>query len=297
MSNSIISLYIPRMSSFITEDMIKKELSFIGNIKRVDFTPVNKKVGFVENVNEPMKSAFVHFYFMLNHYKTYFNSGESFRHYLQFGSEYWILLKANNPVQDTMMNNAQIVENCRLLEKKVEEQATTIESLEKKVEGIQNVVYQLLGGLFNQYNQGPALENYLRVLFPENKFNYSQENTETSEWNNWPTTRQGDNNELRIADLESQIRELQQQNFYGEEDNENDNEELEDGMLHLIKQISQMKIDEDDILTVSSSSTHSSMPDLIEVDSDGDTIPDLESISSLELSERLRNSFELCGNE
>ena len=54
MSSSICGIYIPRMSLFVNEDIVKRELSFIGSVKRVDFTPVNKKVGFVENVNENM---------------------------------------------------------------------------------------------------------------------------------------------------------------------------------------------------------------------------------------------------
>ena len=47
-------------------------------------------------------------------------------------------------------------------------------------------------------------------------------------------------------------------------------------------------------------STHSSMPDLIydDVASTHSSMPELiDDVSSLESEERIRNSFELCGNE
>ena len=65
------------------------------------------------------------------------------------------------------MNNTQLIENTLLLEKKVKEQAETIQALEKKVEGIHNVVYQLVGGLFNQRTQDIVLEEHMRHLFPD----------------------------------------------------------------------------------------------------------------------------------
>jgi len=326
MSSSICGIYIPRMSLFVDEDIVKRELSFIGTVKRVDFTPVNKKLGFVENVNENMKSAFVHFQFMLNSYDTYFKRGESFTHYLRdYSSEKWILLKAHNPVQDTMMNNAQIVENCRFLEKKVEEQAETIKELEKKVEGIHNVVFNLLGGLFNQTTQSLTLEEHLDHLFP-NSISKCSEYKNTSEWGFWPTTRQGDNNERRIEELEKKFTdaidtlnnhadsgaamELKVQNLantvsdmtnFGYDETLFQPYECEyETTLHKENDVS----DDDE-------STHSSMPDLIEVDFDSDSMPDLledtddddsmpelESVSSSNSrEERLRNSFELCGNQ
>ena len=196
------------------------------------------------------------------------------------------------------MNNTQLIENTLLLEKKVKEQAETIQALEKKVEGIHNVVYQLVGGLFNQRTQDIVLEEHMRHLFPDLYTNNNFQDNLTSEMDIWPTTRQGDENSERIKVLEDQIRVLQQ-NYYEEETviNENDDD-----------CVSQINI-YDEVLSVSSSTTHSSMPDLIEVDSDGDSrpelidddsdddsMPELYSESLRELSLRLRNSFDLCGN-
>jgi chromosome segregation ATPase len=53
----------------------------------------------------------------------------SYRHYPQCCREYWILVPAKSPIQHTMMNAAQIVDNARHLEKKIDEQQHEIASL------------------------------------------------------------------------------------------------------------------------------------------------------------------------
>jgi hypothetical protein len=51
------------MSTLHTVASIKNIMSSyrIGTVERVDFTPINKKPGFGENVDEIVMSAFVHF--------------------------------------------------------------------------------------------------------------------------------------------------------------------------------------------------------------------------------------------
>jgi uncharacterized coiled-coil protein SlyX len=121
----------------VTEQFIKNviENSFIGRVRRVDFTPIDKKPGFRENCGSDLKSAFIHFEY---HYYNEISvdiidkltSGGSHRLYLNNGTqEYWILLKATNPVKETMMNNHQIVDNCRFLEDKITEQNFTIQKM------------------------------------------------------------------------------------------------------------------------------------------------------------------------
>jgi len=138
--NSLISIYIPRMSLYITEDIIKEEFSkFIGNVSRVDFTCLDKKPGFNENFNNLFKSAFIHFtYYYTNNYTESIlltlNNENSYKYYPKCKNEYWILLKAKNPILETWMNNSQIVENCRFLQNKIELQEETIESLKEKLE-------------------------------------------------------------------------------------------------------------------------------------------------------------------
>jgi hypothetical protein len=161
------SIYIPRMSVHHTETSIREIMyyHFIGNISHIDFTPINKKPGFGENVDQVVKSAFVHFtdpcYCMDNVYRfekrnyrgnTKFwqtiNDGEPYK--IQVSqNEYWICLKNKNPVKRTMMNIHQVVENGRYLEKIIEDQAKKIEELES----VQNNLYQLLAGIFHKSEQ------------------------------------------------------------------------------------------------------------------------------------------------
>jgi len=62
MSN-ITSIYIPRMSANVTEDQVIQEFDKfrIGQVRRVDFTPIVKRPGFGVDVDLVVKSAFVHF--------------------------------------------------------------------------------------------------------------------------------------------------------------------------------------------------------------------------------------------
>lgn len=219
------SIYIPRMDMVHTEESIRQVMEHynIGTVKYVDFTPINKRPGFGENVDQVVKSAFVHFsdpWFYSDkicHYQTEFQpknehfwsvlaNGES--HKLQVSiREYWICLKNKNPVQRSMMNIHQVVENARYLEKTIEEQATKIKNLEEKMEGLHNVVYQLVGGLFNHGTQSGTLDTYCDVLFNEKQNIYEND---TSIWTHWPTTRQGDSNEDRIEKLEKQLNSMLQ---------------------------------------------------------------------------------------
>lgn len=211
--NSITSIYIPRISASLSDCQIADEFhNFrIGQVRRVDFIPIGKKPGFDEKTDQVVKSAFVHF----RHY--YYNEltleimgklmdGESHRIYPACGKgEYWVLLKSTNSIPDTMMNAAQIVENCRLLETKVVEQAATIAKLEKeteeKIARIDGVLRQLLGGLFNHTTQSSILNIHQAMLSGEIPYcgELDLENIN-------PTTRQGDDLERRLANLEADMR-------------------------------------------------------------------------------------------
>jgi hypothetical protein len=61
--NSPVSIYIPRMSTVWTEHHIKNVMSSngYGTVTHVDFTPLNKKPGFAEDYESDLMSAFVHF--------------------------------------------------------------------------------------------------------------------------------------------------------------------------------------------------------------------------------------------
>jgi hypothetical protein len=232
--NSITSIYIPRMSAKVTEEQVIMEFDKfrIGEVRRVDFTPIVKRPGFGADVDTVVKSAFVHF----RHYyyndltleiMRKINDGESHRIRPACSStnEYWILLKSTNPIPDTMMNPAQIVENCRVLESKVDAQALTIEKLEDKIERIHSVVYQLLGGLYCHKTQSASLDEHIDILFNEKT---TPRVPDTSEWGTYPTTRQGDECERKIAVLEEELEALRLNAESDDEEDEEDDDSLSD---------------------------------------------------------------------
>jgi hypothetical protein len=224
--NSHASIYIPRMSTIHTEDSITRLMSLhnIGTVMRVDFTTINKKPGFSENTDSTVISAFVHFSDPIIKSDGCYDSAtithvsnldfwncmaynQSYRLQITH-NEYWICLKNKNPIQRTMMNIHQVVENGRHLEKLVEEHRIMLESQEKKIaeltktnQGFEHIIYQFVGGLFNQETQGGIIASHLSTLgFGD----YGEE--DTSRWDIWPTTRQGDDCEARIEKIERIIR-------------------------------------------------------------------------------------------
>jgi hypothetical protein len=170
-----LSIYIPQVSAFITVEQIKTQFDHfgIGLVSRVDFIQIGQKQGFLEkNTELVIKSAFVHFNYYYNFESTTniirkIGNGESYKVYPSCDRGYWILLLAKKPIQSTLMNRHQIVDNCRFLETKVDEQTKQIADLKTQLENTTSIVRQLLGGLYCQ------------------------------------STRQGDSNEARIEAMEA----------------------------------------------------------------------------------------------
>jgi hypothetical protein len=204
------SIYIPRMSIRHDEDTVRNIIMAdyrIGTISHIDFTPINKKPGFFENHDPRFKSAFIHFSDNTKYWDKNFwdkiSRGEQYILNIT-STEYWICLKNKNPIQRTMMNIHQVVENGRHLENLVQEQAKKIEELEKKLSGVNECLYQLLGGLFNQQDQAKILQLYSDVLDCKKSDKITED--DTSEWGIWPTTRQGDECEKRLEELETELK-------------------------------------------------------------------------------------------
>jgi hypothetical protein len=167
--NYPFSVYIPRMSVKHDEDSVSGYLDMlnIGVVSRVDFTPINKKPGFEENINGDMKSAFVHFskvkqgYFGNGfpydaHFWAELASGRSFK--IQINKdEYWLFLKNNKPVKKTLMNIHQVVENGRHLENLIEDQAKKIEEQAKQIEQLMEALSSTQDDL--RYLYEATLEN------------------------------------------------------------------------------------------------------------------------------------------
>jgi len=221
-TNSSISFYIPRMLAGTREEDVKNafEEAKIGNVYRIDFTPLGKKPGFVENLTGTHKSAFVHFtsVFEGHHINTLVRDGQEYKLFPYRNSdEYWLLKPARSIMQDTMMNNAQIVSNCRALESKmaeqaakIDEQSATIDTLKQDLKGLQDVVQHLVRGLYCQERQSQCINAHMWSMFECDKpYQIGRfENPDTHQWDSWPTTRQGDDSERRIESLERQFKEL-----------------------------------------------------------------------------------------
>ena len=106
------------------------------------------------------------------------------------------------------------------MEKKVEEQEETIQQLTNKLENVHKVVDQLLGGLFCHTSQRHTLNYHLDILFNEEPPEKIAE--DYSKWGHSPTTRQGDENEYRIKNLECDVRYLLEKNKDDSSSEEND---------------------------------------------------------------------------
>lgn len=227
---SIFSIYIPRMKSTVTDEYINYVFcqEKIGSIVRVDFTSIGQKPGFVEKVDDVIKSAFVYL-FLYNtpesvSFKNKVLEDNGHRVYLN-GLEkgYWIVLPNKAPVPFTMMNNAQIVDNCRYLEKQVEaqlhllkeqseqlkEQSQTINLLNKKMIGFHSALFQIIGGIYSEETQLDFMNRlWGQVEEGRDKFEISYDyGTESMcKWGFWPTTRQGDHLESKVEELERNIK-------------------------------------------------------------------------------------------
>ena len=84
----------------------------------------------------------------------------------------------------------------------------TLEKQSKEIERCKNVVYQLVGGLYNENTQRGTSSRHVKQLFGYN--NEQELEDEKDSWTIWPTTRQGDDNEKRIKKLEETIKNLEE---------------------------------------------------------------------------------------
>ncbi len=88
----------------------------------------------------------------------------------------------------------------------LEKQSSQIKKLETKCKGLDEVVYQLIGGLFNQRTQSDTIDMHLNHLFGRPNDNQKHIDSDVI----WPTTRQGDECMRRITELEEKIKKLEE---------------------------------------------------------------------------------------
>ena len=257
MDSQLLSFYIPRVNGKFTKTEVKNNIEdrFLDcNIERIDFVSILNQD---KTVNPTYRSAFIHMYlrnesasFQL--YKTTYVEETAFKFYLNNKSDsYWLILKNKFPVPETELNLSQVVENARLLEERVSKQEEIIEYQATKIEKIESVVYQLLGGLFNHTTQDHFLEKHLTALLDNNEVCWSPTNCKTkSKWSHYPTTRQGDDSEIRIQELEKELKQVKRFVVFHDEYKCRDEDSSDE--------------DSSDEEETDTNSTHSSMPGLVE---------------------------------
>jgi uncharacterized coiled-coil DUF342 family protein len=158
------------------------------------------------------------------------------------------------------------------LQDKVELMESVIKEQSSKLDKYNEVFYYLLGGLFNSTTQRKTFSNYMETIFDDlsegEKMHYENV-TNNSKWGDLPTTRQGDENEQRIEQLEAKLNAILEI-LQGTEKEETETQKTEDNCYSVVSN--------------SDSSSHSSMPDLIEC-SDTIVSDHLTTQNSLEYSD------------
>ena len=85
-----------------------------------------------------------------------------------------------------------------------EEPKSKINVLQEKIDGVEDVLYQLLGGLFNQTTQSDMIDLHVCSLRGTKYLGNG-----VNEGTIWPTTRQGDQHEEEIKLLKQQVSKLE----------------------------------------------------------------------------------------
>jgi hypothetical protein len=143
-----------------------------------------------------------------------------------FGFKKLVLPNKQITAQATAVSNIYANKMAGLLEQiqleNAELRATVVRHSEK-IDHCSRIIYQLLGGLFNQETQNITLAGHISVLLDKDEILLEAEKRAGLDmsvdrcergWNDesiWPTTRQGDQNEKRIKYLEGKLQQLEEQ--------------------------------------------------------------------------------------
>ena len=84
-----------------------------------------------------------------------------------------------------------------------------VENHAEEIERCKGVIYQLVGGLFNQKTQKWIGKSHINVLLGKPEETREEEEEIWAE-SIWPTTRQGDEHEVRIRKMEETMRKLEE---------------------------------------------------------------------------------------
>jgi hypothetical protein len=164
---------------------------------------------------------------------------------------------SNNSSDKLIQMMLDMQEQVSELKDKLEIMENVIQQQSAKLNSYNEVFYYLIGGLFNHTTQPKTFINYMETIFGdlnEDEKEHYKNITNSSRWRDLPTTRQGDENEQRIECLEEKLNTILgiiQQN----DDTQNQ---------YIQKEETATQKSEDICYSIVSSSSHSSMPDLIE---------------------------------
>jgi len=138
-----LSFYIPRLYNDYTVDDVANmfRLMYIGDVRRVDFVQIENSYSH--------QSAFVHMDCLYENAFAdairliVFSGGGQYKLWIHADVEFWWLMKTTNPVADTHLNIHQVVENARILETKVVEQAEKIKDQSERIERLEMLLSQI----------------------------------------------------------------------------------------------------------------------------------------------------------
>jgi hypothetical protein len=297
-NSTAYSFYIPRIMSHHSESDVAQIFAYygIGNVLRVDFTPIHQKPGFAPEDQNEIRTAFVHCDALYNTQLTCsiietIETGASYRFYVSTG-QYWLILKNRAPVSATMFNKHQIVDNCRTLEQQIQVLTSKNEMLEatvaKQADDIARVlqlVNQLIG--LQQDDMNYKYDEYDKwithsLLDDEPLGQQQQHQTERAFWDQLEE-KMGPGLTLQDLEVEASVSTHSsmpalvslstngQEDQEDEEDQEDDNSDLtwlDDYEVHVVEEEEEVKSTKS-----STTSTHSNS-----------------------ISERMRFTAELCDN-
>lgn len=139
------SFYIPRIHCHYTIDDIiyTFRLLYIGEVKRVD---INAKL-------TDYMSVFVHMEYLYDSeiawdVVNYTHKKNSYYKLWVEEDIYWLILKNNNPLEDTCLNIHQLAENTRILEEKVHNLETKLTEKDDKIARLNAVCFRLIYSVF-----------------------------------------------------------------------------------------------------------------------------------------------------
>lgn len=101
------------------------------------------------------------------------------------------------------------------MEKALQENDAKYKTLASHMDDVRTVVYDIVVGVYNHETQSAIIKQHANRLYPTEEHDQDTD----SDVYMWPTTRQGDECESRIIDLEVKLLKMQQQidsmeNFY-----------------------------------------------------------------------------------